>query len=92
MKIRVIEPFRDVAFNNEIVRAADDIIDTTDPKFKCSIDLAKERIRRGFAVEVKDEAPQVIEETLLKDTKKQYGKDPFEEKVEKKGKKVSKNK
>lgn len=91
MKIRVIEPFRDIAFNNTITRKVGDIIDTTDPDFKCSIDLAQERIRRGFCVEVKDEDPKI--EEIIKVGGKIIGFGPVEVKEPtKKGKKVSKKK
>ena len=55
MKIRVIQRFSDVAFNDRIIREVGDIIDTTKDEFKCSEDLARERIRRGFCEEVKEE-------------------------------------
>lgn len=91
MKIRVIQAFRDVALNNTVTRNVGDIIDTTKDEFKCSIDLAQERIRRGFCVEVKDE-DQKIEE-IIKVGDKIIGFGPVETKEPaKKGKKVSKKK
>ena len=88
MKIRVIVPFRDVALNNKVIRAVGDIIDTDKPEFKCTLELAQERIRRGFCEEI-NEPLEALKEAIdgLK-----------EEKVEKapekpkKGKKVSKKK
>ena len=62
MKIRVIQQFSDVALNDRVIREVGDIIDTTKDEFKCSEDLAKERIRRGFCVEVKDEEVEPIVE------------------------------
>lgn len=89
MKIRVIVPFRDVAFNNTITRNVGDIIDTTKDEFKCSLDLAKERIRRGFCVEVKDDDPKI--EEIIKVGDKIIGFGPVEVKEPaKKGKKVNK--
>lgn len=89
MKIRVIQAFRDVAFNNEIIRKVGDIIDTTKDEFKCSEDLARERIRRGFCVEVKDGDPQI--EKIIKVGDKIIGFGPVEvTEKPKKGKKVSK--
>lgn len=91
MKIRVIQAFRDVAFNNEITRQVGDIIDTTKDEFKCSEDLAKERIRRGFCVEVKDDDPKI--EEIIKVGDKIIGFGPVEVKEPtKKGKKESKKK
>ena len=69
MKIRVIEPFRDVAFNNTITRNVGDIIDTTKDEFKCSIDLAQERIRRGFCELVEEEKVEEIKEEPKKGKK-----------------------
>lgn len=90
MKIRVIQAFRDVAFNNTITRNVGDIIDTTKDEFKCSEDLAKERIRRGFCIEVKDTDPEIVETIKVEDTIVGIG--PVEVKKTKKGKKVSKKK
>lgn len=70
MKIRVIKPFTDKMFNDEITRKVGDIIDTNDESFKCDEKLAKARIKGGFAEEVKgkdkDEKP---EKTFNKDEK-----------------------
>lgn len=63
MKIRVIVPFRDKAFDNKIIREEGTIIDTDLPEERCSVKLAKERIAGGFCVEVKEmpvEAPKVV--------------------------------
>lgn len=54
MKIRVIKPFTDKMFNDEITRKVGDIIDTNDESFKCDEELAKARIKGGFAEEVKE--------------------------------------
>ena len=85
MKIRVIVPFRDVALNNEVIRAVGDIIDTDKPEFKCTLELAQERIRRGFCEEI-NEPLEALKEAIdgLKEEK-------APEKP-KKGKKVSKKK
>ena len=61
MKIRVIVPFRDVALNNEVIRGVGDIIDTDKPEFKCTLDLAQERIRRGFCEEITEEKVEKVE-------------------------------
>lgn len=82
MKIRVIEPFRDIAFNNTITRNVGDIIDTTKDEFKCSLDLAKERIRRGFCEEI-------IEDGTLEHPYETIMPEPIKEPA-KKGKKVNK--
>ncbi len=94
MKIRVIVPFRDVALNNEVIRGVGDIIDTDKPEFKCTLELAQERIRRGFCVEVKDDDPKI--EEIIKVGDKVIGFGPVEVKEApekpKKGKKASKKK
>ena len=84
MKIRVIQAFRDVAFNDQITRNVGDIIDTTKDEFKCSIDLAQERIRRGFCEEI-------IEDGTLEHPYETIMPEPIKEQP-KKGKKVSKKK
>ena len=91
MKIRVIVPFRDVAFNDQITRNVGDIIDTTNPEFKCSEDLARERIRRGFCVEVKDDDPKIEEIIKVGDNVIGFGPVEVIEKP-KKGKKANKKK
>lgn len=62
MKIRVIVPFRDKAFNDGILREEGTIIDTDDLKERCPVELAKERIAKGFCIEVEElqveEAPE----------------------------------
>ena len=93
MKIRVIVPFMDKQFNNEITRVANDIIDTDDPNFKCDEELARDRIAKGFCVEVKDNDPEL--EHVAKIGDKIIGFGPVEVKEEpkkpaKKGKKASK--
>ena len=55
MKIRVIKPFTDKMFNDEITRKVGDIIDTNDASFKCDEELAKTRIKHKFCEEVKEE-------------------------------------
>ena len=59
MKIRVIVPFMDKAFNDTITRQVGDIIDTDDAGFKCSEELAKERVAKGYC--------EVIEEPVVAD-------------------------
>lgn len=54
MKLIVITPFRDKAFDNKIVREEGTIIDTDDPTFKCDEELARERIKGGFCVEMEE--------------------------------------
>lgn len=54
MKIIVTTPFRDKAFDNQIVREEGTIIDTDDKSFRCDEELAKERILGGFCVEVQE--------------------------------------
>ena len=49
MKVKVIVPFRDKEFNDEIVRNVDDI-------FECSEELAKERIEKGFVEKVEEKS------------------------------------
>ena len=56
MKIRVIKPFTDKMFNDEILRKVGDIIDTDDESFRCDEELAKTRIKHKVCEEVK-EAP-----------------------------------
>ena len=63
MKIRVIVPFMDKAFNDTITRQVGDIIDTDDAGFKCSEELAKERVEKGFC-EVIEEAVAVLEKNI----------------------------
>lgn len=53
MKIRVIKPFTDKMFNDEILRKVGDIIDTDDESFKCDEELAKTRIKHKVCEEVK---------------------------------------
>lgn len=78
MKIRVIVPFTDKAFNDQVTRNVGDIIDTNDENFKCDEALAQERIDRGFCELIEEAKPvEVIEEAP---------------KVAKKGKKASKKK
>lgn len=55
MKIRVIKPFTDKMFNDEILRKVGDIIDTDDESFKCDEELAKTRIKHKVCEEVKEE-------------------------------------
>ena len=57
MKIRVIKPFTDKMFNDEITRKVGDIIDTNDASFRCDEELAKRRIDRGYCELVKEEKP-----------------------------------
>lgn len=54
MKLIVTVPFRDKAFDNKIVREEGAIIDTDDKSFKCDEELAKERIKGGFCVEIEE--------------------------------------
>ena len=78
MKIRVIVPFTDKMFNDEITRAVGDIIDTEDAGFKCDEALAQQRIKTGFCELVEEVKPvEVVKETP---------------KPAKKGKKASKKK
>lgn len=56
MKLIVVKPFRDKAFDNKIIREEETIIDTDDRSFRCDEKLAKERIKNGFCVEM-EEAP-----------------------------------
>lgn len=56
MKLIVVRDFLDKAFDNKIVREEGTIIDTDDPTFKCDEELARERIKGGFCVEM-EEAP-----------------------------------
>ena len=78
MKIRVIVPFMDKAFNDTITRQVGDIIDTDDASFKCSEELAMERVTKGFC--------EVIEEIIENQPKVEE----IKEKPVKKGKKASK--
>lgn len=55
MKIRVIKPFTDKKFNDEILRKVGDIIDTDDESFRCNEELAKTRIKHKVCEEVKEE-------------------------------------
>ena len=55
MKIRVIKPFTDKKFNDEILRKVGDIIDTDDESFRCDEELAKTRIKHKVCEEVKEE-------------------------------------
>lgn len=55
MKIRVIKPFTDKKFNDEILRKVGDIIDTNDESFRCDEELAKTRIKHKVCEEVKEE-------------------------------------
>lgn len=89
MKIRVIVPFMDKAFNDTITRQVGDIIDTDDAGFKCSEELAMERVKRGFC-EVIEEIVEEVKETevVIDDVNKNFG--PIEKKPAKKGKKASK--
>ena len=62
MKIRVIVPFTDKAFNDQVTRNVGDIIDTNDENFKCNEALAQERINRGFCELVEEEKVITINE------------------------------
>jgi hypothetical protein len=55
MKIRVIKPFTDKKFNDEILRKVGEIIDTNDESFRCDEELAKTRIKHKVCEEVKEE-------------------------------------
>lgn len=55
MKIRVIKPFTDKKFNDEILRKVGEIIDTEDKSFRCDEELAKTRIKHKVCEEVKEE-------------------------------------
>ena len=55
MKIRVIKPFTDKKFNDEITRKVGEIIDTEDKSFRCDEELAKTRIKHKVCEEVKEE-------------------------------------
>lgn len=63
MKIRVIKPFTDKMFNDEILRKVGDIIDTNDESFKCDEELAKTRIKHKVCEEVKEEKKTFKKET-----------------------------
>ena len=98
MKIRVIVPFMDKQFNNEITRMGGDIIDTEDAGFKCDEALAQERIDRGYCELVKEDDPQIAQVMKLPNGAV-IGFGPFEVKEPekttkpvKKGKKASKKK
>ena len=54
MKLIVTIPFRDKAFDNQIIREEGTIIDTDDESFRCNEELAKERIKGGFCVEMEE--------------------------------------
>jgi len=54
MKLIVTTPFRDKAFDNKIIREEGTIIDTDDKSFKCDENLARERIKGGFCVEMEE--------------------------------------
>lgn len=56
MKLIVVRDFLDKAFDNKLIRKEGDIIDTDDVRFNCSEELAEERIKGGFCVEMR-EAP-----------------------------------
>lgn len=90
MKIRVIVPFTDKAFNDQVTRNVGDIIDTNDENFKCDEALAQERIDRGFCVLVKDNDPELEHVAKIGDYIIGFG--PVEVKPVKKGKKASKKK
>ena len=88
MKIRVIVPFMDKQFNNEITRVVGDIIDTDDAGFKCSEELAKDRIAKGFCEEI---IPYEVKGEILNEEIKPEAKiEIIKEKPVKKGKKASK--
>ena len=99
MKIRVDVPFMDKQFNNDITRQVGDIIDTDDPTFKCSAELAKERVARGFC-KVIEEAVEVLEKNIEKEREEKLEeiglKVKYQEETKakptKKGKKASKKK
>ena len=90
MKIRVIVPFRDKAFNDSIIREEGTIIDTDLPEERCSVELAKERIEGGFCVEVKEMKIETPQEAFSLEKKGITVKK--QEIPTKKGKKVNKKK
>lgn len=96
MKIRVIVPFMDKAFNDTIARQVGDIIDTDDAGFKCSEELAKERVVKGYCEIIEEPVVKIVEETLgdiIAISPENYGVTvKKQEKPAKKGKKVSKKK
>ena len=61
MKIRVIKPFTDKMFNDDITRKVGDIIDTEDKSFRCDEELAKTRIKHKVCELVKEEKPAKAE-------------------------------
>ena len=90
MKIRVIVPFMDKAFNDTITRQVGDIIDTDDAGFKCSEELAKERVAKGYCEIIEEPVVKTVEEALSLEN---YGVTvKKQEKPAKKGKKASKKK
>lgn len=70
MKIRVIKPFTDKMFNDEITRKVGDIIDTNDASFKCDEELAKRRIAHKVCELVKEEKPAKSENKGKKEKNK----------------------
>ena len=70
MKIRVIKPFTDKMFNDEITRKVGDIIDTNDASFKCDEELAKRRIAHKVCELVKEEKPTKAENKGKKEKNK----------------------
>lgn len=60
MKIRVIKPFTDKMFNDDITRKIGDIIDTEDKSFRCDEELAKTRIKHKVC-ELVEEKPAKVE-------------------------------
>ena len=89
MKIRVIVPFTDKAFNDQVTRNVGDIIDTNDENFKCDEALAQERIDRGFC-ELIEEAKPVVADIEIDSIS--YEAPTVVKKPVKKGKKASKKK
>jgi hypothetical protein len=59
MKIRVIKPFTDKKFNDEILRKVGEIIDTDDESFRCDEELAKTRIKHKVCEEVKEAKKEI---------------------------------
>lgn len=102
MKIRVIVPFMDKAFNDTITRQVGDIIDTDDAGFKCSEELAKERVAKGYCevieepvvadIEIDSISYEVKGEILNEEIKPEAKIEIIKEKPAKKGKKASKKK
>ena len=99
MKIRVIVPFMDKALNDTVTRQVGDIIDTDDAGFKCSEELAKERVAKGFC-EVIEEAVVALEKSIEKEREEKLEKiglkvkyqEETKTKPKQKGKKASKKK